>query len=270
MGDFLVSLLGVSLIMGVVSIFMWGFKGKLRKLLKGSSRYLLWGLVILRLCIPVSLFGGNALVEIPVPEGISGKGEETLAAETVGNIIETQAPDLIVKGEVTMPDTPSVQVKPPVETAEEIGIPSVTSPGEIIENITPVVPSVTGENVWVSGGAAPSVTMNGGISGYVEPLETNMGVENITPAEPVIEETARGMDPVKSVFCLWLMGAVFFLLIEMIEYVRFLENLNINKCTSNFCIRITFKNISKALRFLKGYQSYACGTYKAYDNSSHL
>lgn len=254
MVDFLVSLLGVSLIMGIVSIFMWGFKGKLRKVFKGSSRYLLWVLVIFRLCVPVSLFGGNALIEFPIPEGISEQGEETLVAETVGSIVETQSPDHIANNEVTIPDTPIFQGNPTVETIVENVIPSVSAPDGVVENITPVTPSVTEENVWGSGETAPSVTVNGGTSDYAEPFETNMGFENITPTEPVIEKSGRGIDPIKAVFCIWLAGAVFFLLIEMIEYVRFLENLNsttdmadsvLSKIYLDVCGRMKIKNPPK-------------------------
>ena len=126
MTDFLIRFAGISASMAAVILLLCLFSKPLKKV-SCASRYLLWAVIIIRLCIPVTAGFLPTLINVPTPEaGIEAESTLPAPKEEVTVVVETKVP---VK-DTYVTDPPSVTLAPP-QTEEP-----VTSPNPVTDAVT--------------------------------------------------------------------------------------------------------------------------------------
>lgn len=206
MSVFLIELAGLSAVMTVIILATYFLRGIFRKKFNAFCRYLLWIVIILRLCVPVGGFGQIRLVNVPIPE-ITSPEEELPFVEQGGALVQQnggfETPDK--EGNAVLPDPDhEIQPKPnePVVDAPVHDIPD--EKGDLIPNA------------------------NGGVS--INSVETAEKDSN-TVQRPVLQEKDnKGFGIPQIVFAIWLTGALLSLVIDITDYRIFLRKVENTLC----------------------------------------
>ena len=215
MADYLVLLFGLSAVMAAIITVLWAVRGRTRKRFAAVSRYLIWLLVIVRLCFPVSIFGLPALVSIPTPQLFAedvGYGHN-LPSEDVSGVNKGNANESPAYTKV--PDNGQAAVTVPGATLEELMGTSAETVGSNEPSV--IVPSVTdGE---YNGGAVQTDGQQAVIP--TTPEEPQIQGGNVTADPPKVKSIS--IDVVSLVFGVWLSVAVVLMACHLAGYIRFIK-----------------------------------------------
>ncbi len=115
MTEFLISLFSISAVMAAVILLLCLLSKPLKKKISASTRYLLWAVIIVRLCIPVSLGLFPALITLPMPRAESAAETEAVTYETREPALTLDYAESAPQGSVAQHET---QVPAEKETAQ--------------------------------------------------------------------------------------------------------------------------------------------------------
>ena len=223
MYDFLITLLGISAVLAIVSLVLYACKGILRKKFSASCRYFLWLIIVLRLCIPVTALSGQSLINIPFPQAF--QSESVYATEVTLPNAENE------KNEVpdNTPIVPSETGKLPNENYEnELTPPPIIESGE---QYVPVVPPFVGdvENPVINNAPEtfPSASAMNTPTVPVIPDNGNAENESLQPYQPAdgSETATRRINYFAVLVGIWAIGAIGFLTVDIVKYFAFLKEI---------------------------------------------
>ncbi|MBQ4116117.1 MAG: M56 family metallopeptidase [Clostridia bacterium] len=212
---FLVQLLGLSIVLTAITLILMAFKGVMRKKITAYCRYMLWLIVILRMCVPISIAVLPPLINVSVSEqfqnevnpDLSNGKNNAFSEETVSSVNN---------------------IAPEVNTNK-------TDNAD-----TTILPSATN-----------SLNVNGTVNRPVEPSENAGRLNEGTDKRGFTVSLKR---VVYSAFCIWLLGTVFCLFVELKDYSSFLKELkgsavkaegNIQALYDSLCESFEIKNAPK-------------------------
>ncbi len=143
MTEFLISLFSISAVMAAVILLLCLISKPLKKKISASTRYLLWTVIIVRLCIPVSIGLFPALITLPMPEAESGAETEAITYETGEPAGTLSSAETVFQTPVTQPQ-PELQVPETEGTYQPPAVSPAVSESEGAPTETPLVIEATG------------------------------------------------------------------------------------------------------------------------------
>ena len=192
MSTFILELAGLSAVMAVIILVLMMLKKPLGRL-SAWSRYVIWAVVILRLCVPVTLGGTPSIFTFELPDTVFAQ-KKTAQTEAVTSVMS----------EPYVPVIPSItesvqQSKPIVDTA----VPENTVSPVTSDEPTVVLPAVTEKS----------------------PQTQPVIPEKLPTAENKTEEpVSKGIDTeslLSALFAVWAIGAAVFFAYRMTGYAAF-------------------------------------------------
>ena len=192
MSTFILELAGLSAVMAVIILVLMMLKKPLGRL-SPWSRYVIWAVVILRLCVPVTLGGTPSIFTFELPDTVFAQ-KKTAQTEAVTSVMS----------EPYVPVIPSItesvqQSKPIVDTA----VPENTVSPVTSDEPTVILPAVTEKS----------------------PQTQPVIPEKLPTAENKTEKpVSKGIDTeelLSALFAVWAMGAAVFFAYRMTGYAAF-------------------------------------------------
>ncbi len=248
MVEFLLHLgwLNLSMSLVILLALLWGQVSKKR--FSAKSRYQIWSVVILSLCVGVGLFRLPALLTVEVPsfvgdvlqptEHMSGNAEYTpSASETTPNRVETADAPLGNQGSAT-DALPSFDA-----TLSEGDAPTVTPS----QGGTQTFPTTPNTHEGIQSSPTPSIPPQ-----EIEPATpTPPAQEGVLPESP-------SFDLVSGIFALWSIGTVLFFGINLAVYLRSTRKLGRKKQLCDAQTQAIFRALCQKYEIKRTPRLYLC------------